>query len=258
MPGGDYAALERAVLPDHVQGGGGAAIDNDEVAAMLDVGADGVNQAVRARFRRLFQVDLDTQNRVLADHQRLRLQVSPGEVSEIEQGLRHHAGDDHRVDVRKAQRLHREELIQPDAVFVGRAAGVGGRAPLGGPRLPVVHGEEGVGVALLDSEEHQPVSWGAHGGFGKEHVSGGDAPDAAVRQAQTQRAVGVETLGDPFDRLPIKARRAGCAEALRLRSPTGEDSGGALDVPHRRPALGTLRRGTARPGRATAVRSFRF
>ena len=70
--------------------------------------------------------------------------------------------------------------------------------------VAVVHGEERVGVALLDGQQHRsglrPL---------EEYVAGGDAAQAPVGQAQPQRAVGIQAFGDAFDGLAGEARDAG-------------------------------------------------
>ena len=96
--------------------------------------------------------------------------------------------------------------VVPQSVFNLRnlarryLGGVGGGAPLRQPVLAVVHRKAGVGVALVDGQQHS--------GRPEEDFAGGDALQRAAFQAQKQGPVGVQPLGRA-----AQAARAGAGDA---------------------------------------------
>lgn len=102
----DDAAFIRAVGADDVEGCRRAEIDEDEIAAVIGMGGDGVDQTVGADRLGPVGPDGDAEiDIVLADHQRLALEIFAAEALEIEQRLRHHGRDDRAVDVGRLQAL---------------------------------------------------------------------------------------------------------------------------------------------------------
>ena len=54
------------------------------------------------------------------------------------------------------QRVHAHQALEEDGELVGGAAGVGGDPPVLDDLLAVEEAEDGVGVADVDGEQHQP------------------------------------------------------------------------------------------------------
>ena len=99
---------------------------------------------------------LDAELDVLADHQRLDLQIAARQVAQVEQRLRHHAGDDAGVEVAELQRLHAAAAGAARRRIRRRCAWPRWRCATGrSSRLAVVDGEQGVGVALFDGQQHR-------------------------------------------------------------------------------------------------------
>jgi hypothetical protein len=145
----------------------------------------------------------------------------------------------HRVDGPEAQALHRQQLRQPDHVFVGRARALGGRAPLGDPRRAIMDGEHGVGVALFDGQQHQEAP-------PKKTSPAVTRRKLAVGQTKTQSAVAVQPFGDPFQGFGPQAGDAGLAQAVGAGRP-GVGDGGKPSAARRPPSARRRRPGPRWP-----------
>jgi hypothetical protein len=152
---GRSASLEAAVTPDHVQCDGSPAVDNDQWSGIELERAECIDQTARSDLGGLAGPHLDAELGILADDQRLDMQVTTRQVSQVEDGLRHdtryHAG----LQKVEFKLLHRHQLRQPHGVFIGCTAGLGRRAPLGDPMIAVVNREQAVGVSLLNCQKHR-------------------------------------------------------------------------------------------------------
>src|SRR5690606_241387 len=113
-----------------------------------------IDDAVGADLRWLGGAYGDAKLRILANHQRLGIQIAAGEIAEIEDRLRDDAGDDAGIEHLELQAGHIEELRKPDRIFVGGAVRFRRGAPLRDPSLAVMDGEKAVGIALLNGKKH--------------------------------------------------------------------------------------------------------
>ena len=175
---------------------------------------------------------LDAEVDVLADHQRLDVQVAPRQVAQVEERLRHHAGDDAGVQVRQRQGRPWPAAGPARRRIRRRCARLGGGAPLGDPVLAVVHGEQGVGVALFDGQQHRPQ---APPKKTSPAVMRRTAPSG---KPKPQRAVGVQPLGDADARsrrpgAPCRAAPGRAARSVQASAMSGE----ARPSPELAPAL---------------------
>ncbi len=82
------------------------------------------------------------------------------------------------VDIGETEALECEQLAQPHCIFVGRAADIGGGAPLGADGRALADGEDDVGVAGVDGEQH---------GSPEEDVAGGNRPHPVSLRAGSAR-----------------------------------------------------------------------
>ena len=89
-----------------------------------------------------------------AGDQRLDAEIFGREHFEIVQRARHHRADDHRVDVVLGEALEREQLVQPDRIFVGGAARIGRDPPAGADHPVLDQREDEIGIAGVDGEQH--------------------------------------------------------------------------------------------------------
>jgi hypothetical protein len=72
--------------------------------------ADRVDQAVCAGLGGLVDAHVDAELGVLADHERLYVQIAAGEITQVEDRLRHHAGDDAAVEDAHLEPGHGQQL----------------------------------------------------------------------------------------------------------------------------------------------------
>ena len=195
-----------------------------QVARIDHVGADGVDQAVGAGLARLVDAHLDAEVDVLADHQRLDVQVAARQVAQVEDRLRHHAGDDAGVERRRAAGPAMRQQLATARRRIRRPCGVASVAARHWAiqSVAVMDGEQGVGVALLDRQQHRS-------GLSEEDVAGGDAPQARRRPAAAaarrrrralRRCPSSVSLGSRAVQRPPRPWRArGPGVGDRLRSP---------------------------------------
>ena len=153
--GRDDAAFIGARIIDHVEGGGGAEIDDDQIAFVERVGGDGVEHPVGADRFGLGDVELDPPfGRRLAGDERLDAEIFGGEHFEIVKRARHHRADDHRLDVGLGEAFEREQLVQPDRILIGGPPRIGRDPPARADHAVLDQSEDQVGVAGVDGEQH--------------------------------------------------------------------------------------------------------
>ena len=118
------------------------------------------------------------------------------------------------MDVGELQALDAEKLLEQDRVFVSGARGLGHRAPLRAERRSVVDGEDDVGVAGVDGEQHD---------LAEIDFAGGDGAHAALLLAQEQRAALVDAFENPHRLLALQARANARSQPRRARKPRVPD-----------------------------------
>ena len=152
----DDATLVGPVGADHVEGGGRSEIDDDERAAEGLVSGHRIHQAIGADVGRRGGPHFDPQiDPGRADDHRLGLEVPPAQGLQRIAGGGHDVGEYGAVDLGRSEVLERHQLREPDRIFVGGAPGVARRAPPAPLLLVLVDGEDHVGVAGIDREQHR-------------------------------------------------------------------------------------------------------
>ena len=159
--GGDGATQIRAVAVHHVERGRGAEIDHDQRAAVTLVPGEGVEQPVGADFGRVVDLDLEAPIEVGPGDQRLDVEPVAAEAAEMVQGGGDDGADDGTADLGRLHVRVLQEGQQPDGVFVRGALGVRADAPNAPPSGAIVYGEDDVGVAGVDDEQHVREGQGA-------------------------------------------------------------------------------------------------
>jgi len=138
-----------------------------QVARIDHMGADGVDQAVGRRLPTVFSMRTSMPRSTFSPITRgstFRVAAGRG-LRRFEDRLRHDAGDDAAVEDPKLQDPSWPAAGRARPAYSSaRAAGMGGRAPLGDPALAVMHGERGCWCC--------PVRWPAASGVSEEHVAG--------------------------------------------------------------------------------------
>ncbi len=128
--GRDRAAAIVAVAIDHVEGRGGAEIDDDERPLVALVRRDRVDEAVRSHLLRPVDARLDPgRDARLADDERIAVAIGAAQAAQIEVRIGHDARDDGAVDVVARQIIERQEMIEPHDMLVSGAARIGAGAP---------------------------------------------------------------------------------------------------------------------------------
>src|SRR6185437_13016191 len=151
----DDAAFVIAIRAHDVEGGGGSEIDDDERALVGFMRRDGVDQAVRANRIGAIHLDADAEIDVsVADDHGFAFEIFAAEHAQVEQRSGNDGGDNGRVDIGEAKARERDQRLEQDGVFIGRARGFGDGAPFGAHFLAVINREDDVGVTGVDGEQH--------------------------------------------------------------------------------------------------------
>src|SRR6185312_1786933 len=98
-------------------------------------------------------LDAEIEGRIPHD-QRLAFQVGAAKGPQIEQHRRHHGGDDGGIQIGEGELFQCEQLAEPHRIFVGGARHLGHCPPLLAHFLAVIDGEDDIGVAGIDGEQH--------------------------------------------------------------------------------------------------------
>src|SRR5690606_6384247 len=124
---------------------------------------NGIAGAVSANRLRLVDPERNAPaHRIAARDERLDPEIFVGKQAQIVERSRHDGRNDHRVDVAAVVPLDAPKLVEPDHIFVGRAAAVG-RDPPAREQLGAAKKRElGVCVADINREQHgySPLSAG--------------------------------------------------------------------------------------------------
>ncbi len=124
-----------------------------------------VDRAIGAQVLRLIDVQRDApfERRPTGD-QRIMAEIFAGEHFEIVERARDHRGNHHRLDIFPAIAAQREQLAEPDRIFIRRPARIGGDAPA---RLDLATAlgsrgderENHIGISRIDREQHDPLPY---------------------------------------------------------------------------------------------------
>ena len=180
--------------------------------------------------RRLVDAHLDAELDVLADHQRLDVQVAARQVAQVEDRLRHHAGDDAAVELRRAS-----GRAWPAAGSARRRI----RRPCGWPRWRCATGRSsprrrGPRTACWCCPVRSPA---ASGGLPEEDVAGGDAAAASPSASRRRSAPSASRpSATPSTVSCAQPRDAGPSEAAGARGPGRRAIGCEAQRPPRRAA----------------------
>ena len=157
MPGRDDPAFVGAGIIDHVEGGGGAEIDDDQVALVERVGGDRVEHPVGA-------------DRSAARRRRARSPIRPAPCPATSGSTpKYLAASTSRLWSARGttvpmitastsalgEAFELEQLVEPDRILVGGAPRIGGDPPAGADHAVLDQGEDEVGVAGVDGEQHR-------------------------------------------------------------------------------------------------------
>ena len=106
----------------HIEGCAGTKIDNNQGPAITNMRRDCIDQPVRTRLRRGINQRLHAKiNALLANHHRNDIKIAAAKPFDIEQGFRHHGGNDHICNIGKLEVIQRHCLTEPNAIFLRRA-----------------------------------------------------------------------------------------------------------------------------------------
>jgi hypothetical protein len=117
---------------------------------------DRVDRAIGAEALRLVDVEDDAPfDRRAPGDQRLAAEILLRQHLEIVQRAGHDGGDDDGVDLAAVIAFEREQLAEPDGIFVRGAARIGGDAPARLDRPPLDQCEDDIGIAGIHREQHR-------------------------------------------------------------------------------------------------------
>ncbi len=156
--GHQRAAQIFAALGDHVEIDGRAEIHHDARPAVLCEGGHAIDDAVGAHFLRIVVVDGHAGADAGLDEKRLGMKISLGHL--LERGIqrRHNRTDDHAVNFVGIEARQREQIAREDAVFVHGLVARGSQAPVGDQFLIAKDAQHRVGIADVQSQQHQFAS----------------------------------------------------------------------------------------------------
>ena len=168
---------------------------------MLGVRGDGVERPVGADILRFVDIELDRPGRrPLSGDQRFNSEIFVRENFEIVERARDDRPDDHGMHIALRQAFELEQLMEPDRIFVGRPARVGRDPPARADVAAVDQGEDEVGIAGIDGEQHGRVPSLA-AAASQLDVAGANDLQRAVVAAKAQRAIGFEAVEAARDTL---------------------------------------------------------
>lgn len=126
----DDAAQEVAVLRHDIEGRRRADVDDNQRAAVLLVGADDIDDPVRADGARVLVVEADARLDAGPDDQRAQVEIALAHLDEWHDERRHDRRDDDGMDVGHLDALIVEQAVDEHAVLVARLLAVRRDAPV--------------------------------------------------------------------------------------------------------------------------------